>query len=238
MGYSTYFEGYFSLNRRLLEIEALYLLDFSRTRHCKRAPLLLASVPDVARLAVGLPLGVEGDYFANYRWAQQNEDEAVIDYNRPPTGQPSLWCQWVPTPDGRGIQWDGGEKFRHHLAWLQYLIQHFLEPWGYYLNGKVCWQGESPGDVGEIILRENRLLFPDSRDYLAEAIAPLPVPPQVYAGLNAIETRDPTALWSWIATVRQAETLGFPETSQWIQDHLLEYAQGIERGFVVESLVN
>lgn len=48
-----------------------------------------------------------------------------------------LYCQWVPTEDGEGIKWDGGEKFYSYTKWLQYLIDNFLIPNGYVLNGEV-----------------------------------------------------------------------------------------------------
>lgn len=35
----------------------------------------------------------------------------ILDPHKPPGSQPSLWLQWVPTADGRGIRWDGGEDF-------------------------------------------------------------------------------------------------------------------------------
>ena len=30
------------------------------------------------------------------------------------TTYPGIWCQWVPTDDGKGIEWDGGEKFYNY----------------------------------------------------------------------------------------------------------------------------
>jgi hypothetical protein len=58
----------------------------------------------------------------------QDHTPDVLDYNRPPPGQPGLWCHWVPTEDGREIEWDGGEKFYDAAAWMQYIINHFLKP--------------------------------------------------------------------------------------------------------------
>jgi hypothetical protein len=34
-------------------------------------------------------------------------------------GFPGFWCQWVPSADGCGIEWDGGEKFYAYDKWLQ-----------------------------------------------------------------------------------------------------------------------
>jgi hypothetical protein len=38
---------------------------------------------------------------------------------------------------------------------LEYLIDHFLAPWGYVLNGEVNWQGEREDDTGKIIVADN-----------------------------------------------------------------------------------
>lgn len=55
-------------------------------------------------------------------------------------GKPdSVYCQWIPNEHGTGLKWDGGEKFYDYVEWLEYLISHFIEPWGYTLNGSVTW---------------------------------------------------------------------------------------------------
>ncbi len=126
----------------------------------------MSNVPDSARVAVGLPLGEDCGYFVNQKWDEENDWISVIDYNLPPSGQPGLWCQWIPTSDGRGIQWNGGEKFYHYIAWLQYLIIHFLEPWGYLLNGSVNWMGEDPSDTGHITVENNLIVWPAGRDFV------------------------------------------------------------------------
>jgi hypothetical protein len=66
-----------------------------------------------------------------------------------------LWCQWIPTDDKTTIVHDGGEKFYNYVEWLEYLIQHFLKPNGYILNGEVEGQGETMGDYFKIICRNN-----------------------------------------------------------------------------------
>jgi hypothetical protein len=104
---------------------------------------------------VGLDVGPEGAYYCGCGYAGQGEDESIVDFNIPATGQPGLWCQWVPTEDGTGIGWNGAEKFYNYVEWLDYLIKHFLKPWGLVLNGEVEWQGEDQGDVGKIIVKDN-----------------------------------------------------------------------------------
>jgi hypothetical protein len=68
---------------------------------------------------------------------------------------PSLYCQWVPTNDGRGIK-DEGEKFYGYIAWLRFLLEHFLLPWGYELSGEVSYQGEQ-GEHGKIVVTHNEV---------------------------------------------------------------------------------
>ena len=39
------------------------------------------------------------------------EGDALIDYNRSPHTQPGLWCHWIPTANGKAIEWD--ESFKN-----------------------------------------------------------------------------------------------------------------------------
>jgi hypothetical protein len=40
---------------------------------------------------------------------------------------------------------------------LQYLIQHFFEPWGIKLNGEIEWVGEDSSDRGKIVVVDNNV---------------------------------------------------------------------------------
>lgn len=158
MGYTTDFEGRFVLNRPLEQKHADYIRKFSDTRRMKRDARKTCRRPDPIRKAVGLPTGKEGAYFVGAGdYAGQERTPDIRSYNDPPTGQPGLWCQWVPTEDLKGIEWDGGEKFYHYKEWLEYIIKHFLKPWGYVLNGRVRWQGEQISDVGVLVVEENKV---------------------------------------------------------------------------------
>jgi hypothetical protein len=53
------------------------------------------------------------------------------------------------------LGWNNAEKFYEYVEWMRYLIEHFLAPWGYVLNGEVTWQGEDDHDMGKIILENN-----------------------------------------------------------------------------------
>ena len=235
MGYTTQFDGVFTLDQRLFDSQALYLLQFAATRRVKRNVAVLQNVPDPARTAAGLPLGEDGGYFVNQKWDEENDWISAVDYNKSPSGQPGLWCQWIPTADGRGIQWDGREKFYRYIAWLQYSIVHFLQPWGYCLNGEVKWAGESPNDTGQITVENNNIVCPAGRDFLKEVTEPVPVPPDVWRGLEAAKALDATRLYSWIAATRTASELGHPETAAWIESNLEKYAAGVERGFIEDT---
>lgn len=69
--------------------------------------------------------------------------------------KPDSYCQWEPTKDGTAIVFDGNEKFYDYTEWIAWLIDAFLGPWGYTLNGDVQWQGEEVGDVGVLSVKDN-----------------------------------------------------------------------------------
>lgn len=156
MGYTTEFEGSFLLDKRLKKSHLKYLQKFSETRRMKRDARKLKSVPDLVREAVKLPIGKHGAFFVGGKgMAGQEHDLSIIDYNIPPNGQPSLWCNWIPDENGKSIVWNEGDAFYCYIEWLQYLIDNFLLPWGYKLNGNVNWQGNDPIDKGAILVKEN-----------------------------------------------------------------------------------
>lgn len=236
MGYTTTFDGKFNLNKRLFDSEAIYLLEFSRTRRMKRNPAILQSIPDSAREAVGLPLGEEGCYFVNEKWDEDSE-VSVVNYNRPPKTQPGLWCQWIPTTDGSGIRWNGREKFYYYVEWLQYIINNFIEPWGYVLSGEVNWQGEEVADVGMIWVEHNVIISPDgAQELLRYAVSPVSVPKVVWDCLQAVEVAG-VSLTVWYEVVDKAVELGQGETVEWIRSNMDVYIDGLERGFEFEGKI-
>ena len=162
MGYTTTFTGRFDLDRPLTPEHKAYLACFAGTRRMKRVQIMLNDLPDSLRVSVGLPVGYEGEYFVAGEAAgdliHDFDDPSVLDDSEPPADQPGLWCHWVPTADGIGIEWNGREKFYRHDAWLFYLIYHFLKPWGYTLNGQVQWLGQDRRDYGVIHVANNRIL--------------------------------------------------------------------------------
>jgi len=151
MGYTTKFEGALTVEPPLAGVHFAYLERFSDTRRVKRDATAVRSVRDPLREAVGLPPGTEGEHCVALRTSRRLvHDPTVVDFNAPPSTQPGLWCQWVPNEAGTAIIWNGGEKFYHYVEWLEYLISHFLKPWGYRLDGEVRWRGERFFDQGVI----------------------------------------------------------------------------------------
>lgn len=154
MGYTTYFDGEFRLDRPLTQKQIDYLKLFADTRRMKRDAVKAERLPDPVRKAARLPIGPEGAYFVGGGFKWQGDDESVLDHNSS-EGQPSLWCQWVPTEDGKSIVWDGGEKFDAYVEWLEYIIHNFLTPWKRFITGEVTWSGEDDGDKGKIRVQDN-----------------------------------------------------------------------------------
>jgi len=144
MGYTTDFSGRFETNKPLSDKMFNFLKAFNETRRMGRN--------------VDAAYGIQGEFyvFGGGSFGQDSEPN-IIDHNKPPKTQPGLWCQWTPSDDREGIEWDCGEKFYHYTEWLVYLIHKVLAPNGYVLNGTVTWQGEETGDVGEIIVENNQV---------------------------------------------------------------------------------
>lgn len=157
MGYTTEFTGEFEFNKEVPMYVKDYINRFCRTRHMRRnVDELKQMYPDWKdRCWLGF-LGLEGEYFLDEDYDYQ-ENPSVLDINRPPQTQPGLWCQWIITEDRKHLAWDGGEKFYEYIEWLQYMIDNFFTPSGFFLNGSVEWQGEDPGDTGTIVLKNNNM---------------------------------------------------------------------------------
>src|SRR5262249_47937276 len=134
---------------------AAYLAAFRDTRRMKRSAWKAEKLTDPVRLAAGLWVGEDGGYFVGHGFRRQEDDRSVLEHNVPPAGQPGLWCPWAPDSSRRAIVWDRAEKPSPYVEWLVYLIEHFLKPWGYVLNGKARWCGEDREDQGVIVIREN-----------------------------------------------------------------------------------
>jgi hypothetical protein len=85
-----------------------------------------------------------------------SEERHGGDMNVDP-GMPGFWCDWVPTKDGCGIEWNGGEKFYNAAEWMQLIIDRFIEPWGMIANGVINAMGESNGDIWRLHVEDNQV---------------------------------------------------------------------------------
>lgn len=157
MGYTTDFEGSFTVTPPLDAAQVAYLKALCDTRRMKRDAAVAALMPDPKREAVGLPIGDEAEYFVGgVGFAGQDRDASIEEYNYSPGEQPGLWLQWEPNDDGTRIVWNGAEKFYHYVEWLNYIIERFLIPWGRSIAGEVSYQGEDSDDRGVIGIRDGR----------------------------------------------------------------------------------
>lgn len=145
MGYTTEFYGNFNVKPEpLSDFMVKYLTKFSNTRRMKRNLK---------------GFGVDGEFYVDAEGhAGQAHEDSIVEYNKPPETQPSLWCQWVPTEDGEHIKWDGGEKFHDYIIWIKYIIENFLLD-KYWLEGEVAWQGEDYEDKGKIICSKDNIFI-------------------------------------------------------------------------------
>jgi len=177
MGYTTDFSGSIEIKRPLTQKQVKYINLLSETRRMKRDVNKLMKLykgehgnPSAKdKTDANEVYGYQGQFFAkDDGQCGQNDDGSVLDYNCPAgqtgfmqgknaLGQPGLWCQWEISPDGKYLEWNGGEKFYNYIEWLEYLIQNFFNPWGRKLSGEIEWFGEDREDLGIIIVKKNEV---------------------------------------------------------------------------------
>jgi hypothetical protein len=157
MGYNTEFDGAFTVTPALKEEHREYLARFAESPRVRRDETLAGKLYDPTRKLAGLPVGRDGAYVVAGDWNSVGRDRSIRDQSNPPAGQPSVSCQWTPSEDGATLAWSGEEKFYEYTRWLDYLIEHFLKPWGYSLDGEVRWRGEDFDDMGTIVATRNKI---------------------------------------------------------------------------------
>jgi hypothetical protein len=146
MGYTTDFDGEFSVSPKLDPETHNFLSGLSATRRMNRR--------------VDSKYGIEGEFFVPWDDLKnfgQTHSPDIIYFNSPPRTQPGLWLQWEPTEDGEHIRWNGAEKFYNYIEWLEYIIENILKPRGYTVNGQVYWRGEDFHDSGVITVKDNHI---------------------------------------------------------------------------------
>ena len=151
MGYSTDYDGAITITPPLSAAEVAYLTAFSECRHMDRD---------------------QGPYYVDGGQYGDAGHDGVRAGSTPPAGQPSLWCDFAPTPDGTALIWNGSEKTYEGAAWVEYLIKHFIgstpvarqrEPerfaflQGHDCNGTLNAQGEEHADHWQLVVEHNRV---------------------------------------------------------------------------------
>ncbi len=150
MGYDTDFEGSFQFDTPLTADQVAYIQKFSKTRRMVRDSVIVSKLPDALRTAVGLPVGEEGEYYVGDDCG--NGYSSILNSCYYPKNQPELWCKWTVSNDGTTFKWNNGDKFYCYMEWLEYMIEHFFNPWNKKMSGTITWQGEDEEDVGSIIV--------------------------------------------------------------------------------------
>lgn len=171
MGYTTEFKGKFKLSKPLEKSQIDYIQTFCKTRRMVRDEKLCEGVYDPIRLAVGLPIGQQGEFCVfGAGFHGQDHDDTIIEYNCHPSNQHGLWCKWTCTDDGNYIQWSDSEKFYSYFEWLVYICNNILNHFeGRYLEGTVFYQGEEEEDYGSIVAYPDKIeLY--SQDSLTDTI--------------------------------------------------------------------
>ena len=77
---------------------------------------------------------------------------------------PDSYCKWAPNTKNNAIEWNEGEKFDYYIDWIKFIIKNHITPWGYIIEGLVFWNGESPGDVGVIYVKKNKVFSLERED--------------------------------------------------------------------------
>jgi len=149
------FTGELTITPPLQQAQVQYLQAFSQSRRVRRNANIVANEPDSLRLAVELPIGVEGEYFVG-----DGSDEAclesIIDGNTPPSDQPSLYCCLSVNDTGTILlNGDPDNTARAVPHWIEYLVEHFFRRWNCAVNGTIDWMHEDWSQHGRLSVRNN-----------------------------------------------------------------------------------
>lgn len=154
MAFGMTWRGHLLLDRPLSSAQRKYLYAFHQVHRARADEAQLALRPDLLRTAVGLPVGPEGAYYVGLELEFEDPVRALAMVEQePPVGQPSLLCPWMPTEDGHELILDKRHDCVRILEWLQYLLTHFLIPWGYVLNGELHVMAKIEEDLDCSVIR-------------------------------------------------------------------------------------
>lgn len=118
MGHGTNFLGHLDITPPLNDAEADWLRAFAEIdRRHYRDPYDVAMNPRV----------VEQEDAHAARWTDDSTPDPFASLS-PRDGTPYPHLPWVPCGLGCCLRWNGAEKSRMALEWLEYLTDHFLRP--------------------------------------------------------------------------------------------------------------
>ncbi|BCL83060.1 hypothetical protein ccbrp13_55250 [Ktedonobacteria bacterium brp13] len=153
MAFGVTWNGRLALDRPLDSEHNAYLQAFHLVHRTRVDAAQLALRPDILRTAVGLPVGPEGAYYVGSEPGFDDPANALsLDEHEPPVGQPSVLCPWMPTEDGQVLILDETHDCVRIVEWLHYILEHFLVPWGYVLNGNMLLEAKIEDDLDRVTI--------------------------------------------------------------------------------------
>lgn len=161
MGYSTKFLGRLDIAPPLNDAEVDWLRAFAEIdRRHYRNPYDVAMNPRV----------VEQERAQGPRSKDESTPNPFSTLS-PRDGSPYPHLDWVPCIDGCCLLWNGTEKSRMALEWLEYLTDHFLRPgahahdsgrrefehftFDHQVNGTLAGERDDTGELFLIRARDN-----------------------------------------------------------------------------------
>jgi hypothetical protein len=152
MSIPTYFFCEFTVTPAFRPEHEAYLKAFSNSYHCKKDVNALVLLPDPVRDLANLGVGEDGEFSVGdldtdrpsaaviafratrVRASPSSDNEYELASTQPSTGQ----CCWQF--EGDSIWCDQDDDLEEYADWLEYVIQKFLIPWGYVVNGMLVRQ--------------------------------------------------------------------------------------------------
>lgn len=120
---------------------------------------------------------LESDEFSSANELKEAKVKAPVGY-----------CQWIPTKDGKGLEWNGGEKFYEYTEWLEYICSA-LDAWGVKANGTITWKGEDRNDIGTITVTDNKVVA-EKDDIVPKGTSKLDVAVKSLEKIAKMDARD------------------------------------------------
>lgn len=149
--YKTKFYGEYKFSDNATPYLLTYLSKFFRTIHIERdVEKIKESYYNWKDYSYYGDLGYEGELYVN------PEDKSYGNKNLLAV---TKWCHFAieKREDGNFLIWNGNKRFYHYEAWIQYIIDRFLQPHKIELNGVMLEIGMGSTDANYMVLYENRL---------------------------------------------------------------------------------